>query len=163
VIAPFDRVKIMYQTDATRLFSWRDVSSTMRRIFEQEGHRGLFRGHGATLLRVVPYSAISYTVFDPYKASLRQNVPGFGDVQVRFVAGAGAGATATMLTYPLDMLRARMAAHCGREAAYDGYTHAVSQIARTESVLALWSGLRPTLLGIVPYSGISFSVFGTLK
>eukprot|EP00439_Symbiodinium_sp_Y106_P042139 s2330_g5.t1 len=96
------------------------------------------------------------------QAWLRYTVPDLGDVQVRFLAGAAAGATATTLTYPLDLLRARMAAHQGT-AAYDGYLRAVSQIVRAEGTLALWSGLKPTLLGIVPYSGISFSVFGTLK
>jgi len=162
VIAPLDRIKIMYQTDKTRRFSWRDVIFRLKEIHSSEGVPGLWRGHGATLLRVVPYSATSFTVFEPYKAWLRYTVPDLGDVQVRFLAGAAAGATATTLTYPLDLLRARMAAHQGT-AAYDGYLRAVSQIVRAEGTLALWSGLKPTLLGIVPYSGISFSVFGTLK
>ncbi|CAJ1436343.1 unnamed protein product [Effrenium voratum] len=146
VIAPLDRVKIIYQTDKTRHFSWHDVIHRLKDIYNVEGVPGLWRGHGATLLRVVPYSAISFTVFDPYKAGLRRALPDLSDVQVRFVAGAAAGATATSFTYPLDLLRARMAAHQGA-AAYDGYLRAVSQIIKNEGAWALWSGWKPTLLG----------------
>lgn len=163
VIAPGDRIKIIFQTDATRIFTWRNVYQTGSRIVGEQGLTGLWRGHGATLLRVVPYSATSYTVFDPYKVWLRKALPGAGDVGVRFLAGAAAGATATTLTYPLDLLRARMAAQRGAAAAYDGYVSAVAHLLREEGFLALWSGLRPTLLGIVPYSGISFSTYETLK
>ena len=44
-------------------------------------------------------------------------------------------------------------------AAYDGYLRAVSQIVRAEGTLALWSGLKPTLLGPATYSKGSFQGF----
>ena len=34
---------------------------------------------------------------------------------------------------------------------------------RSEGPRGLYAGLRPTILGIVPYSGLSFSAFETLK
>jgi hypothetical protein len=40
-------------------------------------------------------------------------------------ADAAAGATATMVTYPLDLLRARMAAHWGVETRYPSYRDAL--------------------------------------
>ncbi|CAE8619287.1 unnamed protein product, partial [Polarella glacialis] len=69
--------------------------------------RGLWRGHVATLLRVVPYSATSFATFDPYKQKFREVLPQQSDVAVRFLAGAAAGTTAT------DVFRARMAAFLG--------------------------------------------------
>lgn len=68
------------------------------------------------MLRVVPYSSIVYFTYDKYADGLTYVM---GDsshgvnskVTLRFLAGAAAGATATYLTYPLDLLRARMAAH----------------------------------------------------
>ena len=69
--------------------------------------------------------------------------------------------TATVVTYPFDLLRARMAATFNLR--FDSYGGAVKDIVRKEGVGSLWSGVGPTLVGIVPYAGISFGTFGTLK
>ena len=39
----------------------------------------------------------------------------------------------------------------------------VASVARTEGLRGLYGGMTPTLLGIVPYAGISFATFETLK
>jgi len=163
VIAPAERVKILYQTDPARRFSLKGAWETGHLLVKKEGAQGLWRGHGATLLRVVPYSATTFATFDAYTVVVRDAAPGLGDVGVRFVSGAAAGATATALTYPLDVLRARMAVQVGKEAAPDGYCQALRRMVRTEGPGSLWSGGRITLLGIVPYSGLSFCIFETLK
>jgi hypothetical protein len=56
-----------------------------------------------------------------------------------------------------------MAAHWSMVPRYGSYGGALATIVRTEGVTALWSGLRPTLLGIVPYAGLSFATYNTLK
>lgn len=102
-------------------------------------------------------------------------------IAVRFLAGSAAGATATTLTYPLDLLRARYAAQglgtvtaagTGAEAARGvglGGASAMpifgdmARILRVEGVRGLYGGITPTLIGIIPYAGISFATFETLK
>jgi solute carrier family 25 protein 42 len=82
----------------------------------------------------------------------------------RFCSGGMAGATATTATYPLDLLRARFAAHWGFDSkAYESYAEAIRVICRQEGVRGLYGGLLPTLAGTVPFAGISFCVFETLK
>ena len=39
----------------------------------------------------------------------------------------------------------------------------MSEIAQKEGLASLYSGLTPTMLGIIPYAGVSFAVFETLK
>ena len=56
-----------------------------------------------------------------------------------------------------------MAAHWSAEPLYTGYTGAMREIVRTEGIPALFRGLKPTLLGIVPYAGLSFATFESLK
>lgn len=164
VIAPADRIKIIFQTDPAKTFNWSSAWRLASGIVEERGFRSLWRGHAATLARVVPYSATSFATFEPYKGYVRSALPPdySGDVLVRFLAGAAAGSTATTLTYPLDMMRARMAAR-GNEEAYQSYSKAMREVVRTEGPRSLFAGLRPTLVGIVPYSGISFCLFETLK
>eukprot|EP00494_Astrolonche_serrata_P029640 UN29907 len=78
-------------------------------------------------------------------------------------AGSFAGMTASLCTYPLDLMRTRMAAHWGKDALYNGYIHAFRTVIETEGASALFSGIRPTLIGIIPYAGISYAMFHTLK
>jgi len=160
-IAPAERVKILYQTNSERAFTWRRVWRTFQTIYRNTGAVGLWRGHCATLMRVIPYSATTFMTFDRY--CLHLTSLDLDSVTIRFLGGALAGATATTLTYPLDLMRARMAAHWDLSPRYPNYFAAFELAIKEEGFLALFKGLRPTLLGIMPYAGLSFTVYETLK
>lgn len=162
VIAPADRVKILYQTNSQRSFTWLGVRRTFLTIFRNTGVAGLWRGHCATLMQVVPKSATTYMTFDKYRHWI-SSTHAVDNVTARFLAGAAAGATATSLTYPLDMMRARMAAHWDMHPKYPNYFSAFEHILREEGLTSLYRGIRPTLVGIVPYAGLSFMAYETLK
>ena len=72
-------------------------------------------------------------------------------------------ATATTATYPLDLIRARMAAHWSKTPRYSSFLQGAREIIKQEGFVSLYGGITPTLLGIVPYAGISFAIFETLK
>ncbi|CAD7960231.1 unnamed protein product [Amoebophrya sp. A120] len=193
VIAPGDRVKILYQTNPSRPFTWSAAFKTATHIYKNDGVLGFWRGHGATLLRVCPYAGISFTVFPEIEhtllttcfaapvasfsaADLRSSqVPsasssspatlnnGNSEVIARFLAGALSGMVATTLTYPLDLMRARMAAHWGTKPLYNGYAQGFQHLYHAEGFSSLFKGLRPTLLGIMPYAGLSFGIYENLK
>jgi solute carrier family 25 protein 42 len=192
IIAPGDRVKIIYQVSADRVFTFANAFKTGARIVERGGFLGLWRGHGATLLRVVPYASISFGTFPHYEtlfgvllgAPKKEEEKGKGSaghghghghggggtndgglsVARRFLSGAAAGATATAATYPLDLLRARFAAHWSFETnRYPSYLSAIREIKDLEGWRALYSGLKPTIAGIMPYAGLSFCAFETFK
>ena len=82
----------------------------------------------------------------------------------KFFAGAGAGLTAVTLTYPLDTIRARLAFQITGEHKYTGIWHTATSILKDEGgVRALYRGFVPTLMGMVPYAGLSFYCFEVLK
>jgi solute carrier family 25 protein 42 len=54
IIAPADRIKILFQVDSTRKFTLSRAYDMGRTIVQQHGVRGLWRGNGATMLRVIP-------------------------------------------------------------------------------------------------------------
>jgi solute carrier family 25 protein 42 len=216
----------MYQVDPNRPFSLSAAVKTAKDIVRTEGVLGLWRGNGVMMARVIPYAGVSFLTFPKYEAAVKAALgkifgepDGGGDAEsgsriaIRFVAGSAAGATATTMTYPLDLLRARYAAHgtgttaavavaatatggaasgksaaaaaararvasvvgqgagAGAAAAATTATRApvfnifrdVSRVVAAEGVRGLYGGISPTLLGIVPYAGISFATFETLK
>ena len=57
------------------------------------------------MIRIFPYAATQYTSFEMYKRLLNGEKSHIG----KFVSGSLAGVTAVTLTYPLDMIRSRLA------------------------------------------------------
>jgi solute carrier family 25, member 42 len=164
VIAPMDRVKILFQTNPSRRFTYHAAMTLAGDIFRETGFLSFWRGHTATVVRIVPYSAINFFMyehaFDRIRSSSLDQLP---STCLRFLAGAIAGSVAVCATYPLETLRARLAVDLRKEAATRGYVDAVKSIFRTDGGLSLYAGLRPTLIGIVPYAGTSFAVYETLR
>ncbi len=83
---------------------------------------------------------------------------------LRLAAGAVAGIIAMSATYPLDMVRGRLTVQAdGSAAAYTGLLHATRTIARVEGWGAFYKGWLPSVIGVVPYVGLNFAVYETLK
>ena len=64
----------------------------------------------------------------------------------------------------LSLCLVQMASHWTATSKYNaGAVSAAGAIIRTEGARALWGGLGPTLVGIIPYGGLSFCTYETLK
>ncbi|XP_078115414.1 mitochondrial coenzyme A transporter SLC25A42-like [Sander vitreus] len=163
VIAPLDRTKIIFQVSSKR-FSAKEAFRLIYCTYMKEGLLGLWRGNSATMVRVMPYAALQFCSHDQYKKLLGsyygyqgKALPPFP----RFLAGSLAGTTAAMLTYPLDMARARMAV-TAREM-YSNIMHVFVRISQEEGIRTLYRGFTPTIMGVIPYAGITFFTYETLK
>eukprot|EP00126_Sphaerothecum_destruens_P010941 Sdes_comp20827_c0_seq7m17416 len=115
------------------------------------------------MMRIMPYAAIQFMTHDQLTRSLKK--PGHRDLDPipRFFAGAAAGAAAATTTYPLDLIRARMALQIGTKCTYKNIFHGIKLMYAAVGVRGLYRGIVPTLIGIIPYSGVSFFTFDTLK
>lgn len=59
VVSPLERLKILYQVqDVGRNDYKLSISKALRKIWVEEGIRGMFAGNGINCLRIVPYSAV---------------------------------------------------------------------------------------------------------
>ncbi|KAG8000117.1 Graves disease carrier protein [Nibea albiflora] len=141
-IAPLDRVKILLQAQNPH-YKHLGVFATLKAVPKKEGFIGLYKGNGAMMVRIFPYGAIQFMAFDNYKKLLSKQIGISGHIH-RLMAGSMAGMTAVICTYPLDVIRARLAFQEG-------------------GVKGFYRGLTPTLIGMAPYAGFSFFTFGTLK
>ncbi|XP_054687713.1 solute carrier family 25 member 16 isoform X3 [Grus americana] len=140
------------------------------------------------MIRIFPYGAIQFMAFDQYKKVIKKQLGISGHVH-RLMAGSMAdvfyfyfqrkkitknggiagklgnrGITAVICTYPLDMVRVRLAFQVKGEHKYMGIIHAFKMIYTKEGGFSgFYRGLMPTVVGMAPYAGFSFFTFGTLK
>ncbi|XP_050514490.1 solute carrier family 25 member 16-like [Diabrotica virgifera virgifera] len=161
-VAPLDRVKILLQAH-NRHHESHGVVGGLRHVINKEGPLALYKGNGAQMVRIFPYAAIQFTSFEVYKKYL-DGVFGETSHIDKFLAGAAAGLTSVFCTYPLDTIRARLAFQVSGEHIYTGIAHAASTIFKEEGgARALYRGFTPTLMGMVPYAGLSFYIFEYIK
>ncbi|CAN1135113.1 Mitochondrial substrate carrier family protein B [Linum perenne] len=171
--APMARLTILFQihgmhSDVAAL-SRPSISREACRIFNEEGFRAFWRGNLVTIAHRVPYSAVNFYAYEQYKSYLqsffgleRQGGNSTADVAVRFVGGGLAGVTAASATYPLDLVRTRLAAQ-RNTLYYRGIWHSFHTICKEEGFFGLYKGLGPTLLGVGPNLAIGFCVYESLK
>ncbi|KAI1115261.1 mitochondrial carrier domain-containing protein [Nemania sp. NC0429] len=199
-VAPLDRVKILFQTSnpqfAKYTSSWAGLARALGDIYTHHGITGLFRGHSATLLKIYPYAAIKFVAYEQYRAVIigaRHQETWFR----RFSAGALAGVTSVLFTYPLEVIRVRLAfetgarspslAHICRKIYYEqqppitppaaAAAHSASAVVRgaagaaattaqavapRSGIVNFYRGFSTTLLGMIPYAGMSFLTHDTI-
>ncbi|KAI1806173.1 mitochondrial carrier [Daldinia bambusicola] len=196
-VAPLDRVKILFQTSNPQFAkyqgSWAGFGVAIRDIYARDGVLGLFRGHSATLLKIYPYAAVKFVAYEQYRAliigSNRKNETWLR----RFSSGAMAGVTSVFLTYPLEILRVRMAfeTKATRSSLMEickkiYHEHPLSKaplvntkpgsgvvgsvaaataqsITPRSGLINFYRGFSTTLLGMVPYAGVSFLTHDTVS
>jgi len=191
VVGPLDRVKILFQASnphfAKYTGSWLGVFIAMNDINKQEGIRGLYRGHSATLLRIFPYAGIKFLAYEQIRAGVIRHKDQETPIR-RFLSGSLAGITSVFFTYPLEVVRVRMAFETKRDsrsslsricqkiyheqppqpgtlAGHNPLAVAsnVALRATPRSGLAnFYRGFSPTLLGMLPYAGMSFLTHDTI-
>ncbi|EMS54657.1 hypothetical protein TRIUR3_25274 [Triticum urartu] len=102
----------------------------MAEIGKEEGIKGYWKGNLPQVIRIIPYSAVQLFSYEVYK-----------------------------VTYPLDVLRLRLAVQSGHST--------MSQVAlnmlREEGLASFYGGLGPSLIGIAPYIAVNFCVFDLMK
>lgn len=177
VIAPLDVVKIRLQLQPHSLSDpishqhirgpiYKGTLPTIKTILANEGIRGLWKGNVPAELMYISYSAVQFTTYRSTTQLLRRLVgPGHkipGALE-SFLAGASAGAVATAATYPLDLLRTRFAAQGNEDRVYTSLARALVTIRRDEGLLGFFRGLSPALGQIVPFMGMFFAVYETLR
>ncbi|XP_076629198.1 dephosphocoenzyme A carrier [Colletes latitarsis] len=159
-IAPLDRAKINFQI-SKQPYSGRAALEFLIKTLRTEGLLSLWRGNSATMVRIIPYSAVQFTAHEQWKRILGINGSGRKKPELNFLAGALAGITSQGTTYPLDLMRARMAVTQKTE--YKTLRQIFVRIYMEEGILAYYRGFVATLLGVIPYAGCSFFTYDLLR
>eukprot|EP01102_Stenamoeba_stenopodia_P020405 TRINITY_DN7918_c0_g1_i1.p1 TRINITY_DN7918_c0_g1~~TRINITY_DN7918_c0_g1_i1.p1 ORF type:complete len:355 (-),score=56.56 TRINITY_DN7918_c0_g1_i1:9-1073(-) len=164
-VAPLERLKIIYQVQAQspgHAPKYTGIIHSLKIIWQEEGLKGYFKGNGVNCVRIFPTSAIQFFSYESYKRKLplREGNKELTHLQ-RLLAGGSAGITALVATYPLDFIRARLSIQTDNR--YRGILHGLACVVREEGPLALYRGIWPSVLGVVPYVGIDLALYDSLK
>lgn len=98
----------------------------------------------------------------------------------RMVAGSLAGVTSVFFSYPLELIRVRLAYEVRASQDYVSYWQTCHKVYQEENPFALtrpssriksflygisnfYRGFFPTIYGMIPYAGVSFLTYETLK
>ncbi|CAL0323170.1 unnamed protein product [Lupinus luteus] len=131
-------------------------------IMKNDGWKGLFRGNFVNVIRVAPSKAIELFAFDTVNKSLSPK-PGEEPklhIPPSLIAGACAGVSSTICTYPLELLKTRLTVQRG---VYNGLLDAFLKIIKEEGPSELYRGLAPSLIGVIPYSATNYFAYDTLR
>ncbi|KAF3447659.1 hypothetical protein FNV43_RR08361 [Rhamnella rubrinervis] len=109
-----------------------------------------------------PFKSINFYAYDRYRNQL---VKMSGNEETtnlqRFVAGAAAGITATLLCLPMDTIRTKMLAPGGE--ALGGVIGTFRHMIQAEGFFSLYKGLVPSIISMAPSGAVYYGVYDILK
>ncbi|XP_021276799.1 adenine nucleotide transporter BT1, chloroplastic/mitochondrial [Herrania umbratica] len=142
--------------------SGNSTTEVFHNIMQTDGWKGLFRGNLVNVIRVAPSKAIELFAFDTVNKQLspkpgeEPKVP----IPASLIAGACAGVSSTLCTYPLELVKTRLTIEKNM---YDGIVDAFLKILQKEGPAELYRGLAPSLIGVIPYAAANYFAYDTLR
>ena len=167
--APLDRLKIIMQissanqqTAAAKAAASGGLIPAFIAIGKSEGIKGYWKGNVPQVVRILPYSTAMLNSYEFYKQQFggdQYRETGKLPVSSRLMSGALAACTATLVTYPLDIIRLRLSVDPNMTT----MTQVCKAIIKEEGAKAFFKGLPATCLSISPYSALNFCMFDLIK
>lgn len=143
---------------------YRGTLISLRRIWADEGLRGLYRGLGPTLLGYLPTFSIYFPAYHNYKYYLAKYSGRTGnDPLVHLMAAMCAGATSSFTTNPFWLIRTRLMTQSEHTPYfYWNSLHALRSIYKHEGLSGLYKGLGPAALGLL-HVAVQFPLYERVK
>ncbi|KAL6526421.1 hypothetical protein OROHE_015430 [Orobanche hederae] len=157
-LAPLERLKLEYIVRGEQ----RNLLELIKSIAASEGLTGFWKGNLVNILRTAPFKAINFYAYDTYRNQLFR-LSGNNETTnfERFIAGAAAGITATILCLPMDTIRTVMVAPGGE--ALGGLIGTFQHVIQTEGLFSLYKGLVPSIISMAPGGAVFYGVYDILK
>nr|XP_057901889.1 solute carrier family 25 member 44-like [Doryrhamphus excisus] len=133
--------------------------SIVAQIFAADGLPGFYRGAVASLLTYIPNSAVWWPFYHFYAEQLSNMAPSAcPHLVLQAMAGPLAAATASTVTNPMDVVRARVQVE-GRSSIIDTFR----QLIREEGFWGLTKGLSARIISSTPTAIVMVVGYETLK
>ena len=140
-----------------------NVIQTAVTIVREEGLGALYKGVVPTMLRQGCNQAVNFTAYNIIKTNVMdwQGTTELASWQSLAIGGLSGG-MGPLVNNPLDVIKTRLQKQVvvpGRPPKYSGLISGMAIVAREEGVFALWKGIVPRLLRIVPGQAITFMTY----
>mmetsp|Transcript_10103 Transcript_10103/g.25312 ORF Transcript_10103/g.25312 Transcript_10103/m.25312 type:complete len:355 (-) Transcript_10103:213-1277(-) len=146
--------------------TYKGIFNTLSTVVKQKGVRGLYRGLGPTLVAMFPYVGLELMVYEQLSIFYtRTNENKEPSIPIMMLLGAFAGSLAQTTCHPLDVVRKRLQLQGtgGRPLVYKTMIDAFRGIAKKEGVGALYRGLIPTYMSVIPSAAVTYVVYEGTK
>lgn len=145
--------------------AYRSVRECARSVFAKEGFRAFYISLPTTLAMSVPFQSIQFSTYEYFRKVL--NPHGGYDPSTHVIAGGLAGAVASSLTTPLDvvktLLQTKGQSHDVRIRGASGLVDAATIIKERYGLRGFFRGFKPRVLTHMPSAAISWSVYEYFK
>lgn len=157
-VAPLERLKLEYMVRGEQ----KKLFELVKTIAATQGLKGFWRGNLINILRTAPFKAVNFYAYDTYRKQLlrfsgNEETSNFE----KFIAGAAAGITASVLCLPLDTIRTKIVAPGGE--ALGGVIGAFRYMIQNEGFFSLYKGLVPSIMSMAPSGAVFYGVYDILK
>jgi len=168
--APIERVKLLMQTQRSNhdlKIPYRHSWDCVLRVYKEQGIWSFWRGNVASVLRYFPSQAMNFAFKGQYQQLfLKTSGGGTPSFWVHFatnlVSGGLAGGTAMLASYPLDVVRTRMAADV-RAHVQRSLRSCVVKMWRDGGIGEFYRGLPVALTGVVVFKALYMGGYDTAK
>eukprot|EP00943_MAST-04B_sp_MAST-4B-sp1_P006337 g6337.t1 len=174
IIAPLERIKILYQLQGMKTEGigknrkYKNFFQTGKLILKEEGIRAFWKGNFANVLRASPVYACKFTMNDQFKLAIAKTYNKSSKTSTltiwqKMLAGTSSGFCTTFITYPLEVVRTRLALGPGMGVKYNGVFDCLKRTIVEEGLRGYYKGLGPTLLSGPFYVGMQMTFYSEGK
>jgi len=164
---PFDVIKIRFQLQVEPLSikseksKYKSICQSICVIHKEEGIKALWKGHIPAQFLSITYGLTQFLVFQKSLAFLSITEKKLNQSSyIHFMCGVTASTSATLTSYPFDVVRTRLVAQKSNQF-YTNMRQVVISIYRTEGLTAYYRGLFPTLIQNSLQGGLIFMFYNT--
>ncbi|XP_076854140.1 solute carrier family 25 member 44b [Brachyhypopomus gauderio] len=153
------RFKVKPKAGAKHTVTFGQTRDIIGQIFVADGFRGFYRGYVASLLTYIPNSAVWWPFYHFYAEQLSKMAPSdCPHLVLQAMAGPLAAATASTVTNPMDVVRARVQVE-GRTSVIETFKQLLSE----EGFWGMTKGLSARIISSTPTAIVMVVGYETLK
>ena len=158
--SPLRRPLSRMGANRTKSSAWCSAKGAISSIRPSLGISGLYRAYWPFLLRTLPFEIIEFSVFESLKQATKKYKMFEAkkyEGAVYLSIGACAGATAAIVTMPIDNMKTRI------NVLGEGFFESFMTILRNYGVKGFFRGVTPRLATHVPSGALYFAIYAISK